>query len=250
MLQGSMKKSSSALRRAVVGYLPLALLLPSCTPEGYDPTKNMGRADGSDVEKFVVVSDGEVDAAALGKLGRYIRSQRQLNRSEEQILQSLVTKQIGGYRFERLRVLEQKKAAATRRHETASAASASKHQVRVERIRKSPLPAPEIARQLESADREQATETRTEEATLKRELVLIDTEIERERRKVYVVPVTDPKGAKSRSVVLIDANNRIRESKVYQIDRSIVDLAKVAARDEPEVAVLSDVPPLRLPGGP
>ncbi len=244
-----MKRSSPARRRAIFAAMPLALLFPSCTPEGYDPTKNMGRADGSDAVTFIAKSDGTVDIGALGKLGKYIRGQRQLNRSEEQILQSLAQKEIAGYRFERLRVLEQKKAATTKRHETAKAASNSKHQARVERIRKAPLPAPEISRQVESAEREHVAETKQADAAVQRELVLFDSEIKREKSRTYVVPVSDPKGPKSRSVVFIDAKNRIKDSRVYQIDRSVSELAKAAGGDSPDVAVLDDVPPLRLPGG-
>jgi hypothetical protein len=248
MIPSLMKRSSPAWRRAVFASAPLALWLPACTPEGYDPTKNMGRADGSDVEKFVTVADGEVDAAALGKLGRYIRSQRQLGRGEEQILEALAKKEIAGYRFQRLRILEQKKEATTKRHQTQRAQRQSRQQARVAKIQQSP--APEKARQLELAEREHETETKREEAAMKREIVLIENEIKAERSKTYLVPVRDPKGSRDRSVVLIDSSNRVKNSKIYQIDRSVVDLAKVMASEEPDVAVLTDVKPLSLPGGP
>lgn len=208
----------------------------------------MGRADGSDVEKFVTVTDGNVDVAVLGKLGRYVRSQRQLNRSEEQILEALARKEIGGYRFERLRVLEQKKQNTAKRHQTERATRDSRHQARVVKIRQAP--APDRSRQLELAEREHETETRQEETRMKREIVLIENEIKAERSKTYLVPVRDPKGSKDRSVVLIDSSNRVKNSKIYQIDRSVVDLAKVIASGEKDVAVLTDVRPLSLPGGP
>jgi len=243
-----MKSPVLGLRSPVLAFIPLVLLAPSCSNSGWDPTANMGKPGGGDEVKFIARSDGTVDIGALGALSKYIRGQRHLNRSEEQILESLVQKEIGGYRFERLRVLEQKKAATTKRHEVKRAESNAKHQAKIERIRKSP--APDKSSQIEVAEREHESETKQAEAEVKRELVLIDTEIKREKSKTYVVPVRDPQNPKNRSVVLIDTNNRVKGSKVYQVDRSMVDLAKVASREDPDVAVLTNVAPLQLPGGP
>jgi len=209
----------------------------------------MGRADGSDEVRFIARSDGTVDIGSLGKISRYISGQRQLGRNEEQILESLVQREIGGYRIERLKVLERKRQATAKRHETQRTQRKARHTARVEKIRSAPLPAPEKSKQLETAQREIEVETKQAETEMKRELVLIDTEIKHEKSRTYVVPVNDPRGPKNRSVVLVDANNRIKGSKVYQIDRSVVDLAKVASRDEPDVAVLSDMAPLRISGG-
>lgn len=231
---------------AVLAPLIVTLLVPSCTSEGWDPTANMDR---SGEERFIARADGPVDIGTLGKLGKYIRGQRQLNRSEEQILASLASKRIGGYRFERLKVLEQKKTTTAKRHESARVERESRHKNRVASIQRSSLPAPEKSRQLEAAATEHQTETKQAEVQAKRELVLIDNEIQREKSRTYLVPVNDPKGPKGRSVVLVDANNRIKGSKVYQIDRSVVDLAKVASREEADVAVLSDVAPLQIPSG-
>ena len=224
----------------------VSLLIPACTNEGWDPTANMDR---SGEERFIARADGPGDIGTLGKLGKYIRGQRQLNRSEEQILESLLSKRIGGYRFERLKVLEQKRASTAKRHETQRGERTSRHQARVKRIESSPAPAAEKSRELSSAKAEYETETKQAETQAKRELVLIDNEIQREKGRTYVVPVNDPKGPKGRSVVLVDSSNRIKGAKVYQIDRSVVDLAKVASREEADVAVLSDVAPLQIPGG-
>lgn len=241
-----MKTYVSISPKAVFAPLIVILLMPACTNEGWDPTANMDR---SGEERFIARADGPVDVGTLGKLGKYIRGQRQLNRSEEQILESLVSKRIGGYRFERLKVLEQKRASTAKRHQTQRAERSSRHQARVKRIESSPAPAAEKARELSTAKTEHEAETKQAESQAKRELVLIDNEIQREKSRTYVVPVNDPKGPKGRSVVLVDASNRIKGSKVYQIDRSVVDLAKVASRDEADVAVLSDVAPLQIPGG-
>jgi hypothetical protein len=241
-----MKTYVSISPTAVFAPLIVTLLMPACTSEGWDPTANMDR---SGEERFIARADGPVDIGTLGKLGKYIRGQRQLNRSEEQILESLASKRIGGYRFERLKVLEQKRASTAKRHETQRAERSSRHQARVKRIETSPAPAAEKARELSSAKAEHEAETKQAETQAKRELVLIDNEIQREKSRTYMVPVNDPKGPKGRSVVLVDASNRIKGSKVYQIDRSVVDLAKVASRDEADVAVLSDVAPLQIPGG-
>ena len=222
------------------------LLIAACTNEGWDPTANMDRTGE---ERFIARADGPVDIGTLGKMGKYIRGQRQLNRSEEQILESLLSKRIGGYRFERLKVLEQKRATTTKRHETQRAERTSRHQARVKRIESSSAPAAEKARELSSAKAEYETETKQADTQAKRELVLIDNEIQREKSRTYMVPVSDPKGPKGRSVVLVDSSNQIKGSKVYQIDRSVVDLAKVASREEADVAVLSDVAPLQIPGG-
>jgi hypothetical protein len=234
-------------------FLPAGLLCSvfasSCSNQGWDPTKNMGRGDGSDEVRFIARGDGTVDIGSLGKISRYIHGQRQLGRNEEQILQSLLQREIGGYRIERLKVLEQKRRATAQRHEAQRTQRKSRQSARVEKIRSAPIPAPEKSRQLETAQREIEAETKQAESEMKRELVLIDTEIKHEKSRTYVVPVNDPKGPRNRSVVLVDANNRIKGSKVYQIDRSMVDLAKVAARDEPGVAVLTDISPLRLSGG-
>src|SRR5687767_6090813 len=94
----------------------LTALSPSCSNQGWDPTKNMGRADGSDEVRFIARSDGTVDIGSLGKISRYISGQRQLGRNEEQILESLVQREIGGYRIERLKVLERKRQATAKRH--------------------------------------------------------------------------------------------------------------------------------------
>jgi hypothetical protein len=229
--------------------LVVMALSSSCSNQAWDPTANMGRGDGSDEVRFIARGDGTVDIGSLGKISRYINGQRQLGKNEEQILESLVQRQIGGYRIERLKVLEQKKQATAKRHDTQRSKRKALHSARLDKIRSSPIPAPEKSRQLETAQREIETETKQEEATMKRELVMIDTEIKHEKSRTYVVPVNDPKGPKGRSVVLVDANNRVKGSKVYQVDRSMVDLAKVASRDEPDVAVLTDVSPLRISGG-
>lgn len=225
----------------------VVMLVPSCGP--YDPTKNMGPADGSGAVNFTARTDGTIDIGTLGKISRYISGQRQLGRNEEQILEALVQKQIGGYRIERLRVLEKKREATVQRHKSQTAERQKRHTAKVAKIQSSPASPPEKKKMMAAAESEIKVETQQAEATEKRELVLIDTEIKQERSRTYVVPVNDPQGPKGRSVVLVDSSNRIKDSKVYQIDRSVVDLAKVAARDEPGVAVLSDVTPLRVSGG-
>ncbi|WP_035607978.1 hypothetical protein [Haloferula sp. BvORR071] len=240
-------KSPSILRAG--GICLIVVLAPACSNQGWDPTKNMGRGDGSDEVKFIARGDGTVDIGSLGKISRYINGQRQLGRNEEQILEALVQKQIGGYRIERLKVLEKKREATVQRHKTQTAERTKRHAAKVAKIQSSPLPAPEKTKQLAAAESENKAAEQQEESATKRELVMIDTEIKQEKSKTYVVPVNDPQGPKGRSVVLVDANNRVKGSKVYQIDRSMVDLAKVAARDEPNVAVLTDVSPLRVSGG-
>lgn len=242
-----MKPSSSDWWKAVFPAVPLALLLPSCSNEGWDPTTNMGRPGGGDEVKYIAKADGTIDIGTLGKLSKYIRGQRRLNRSEEQILTALAAKQIGGYRFERIRVLEQKRAAVTKQHQSQKAVSASRYQARVAKIEQSP--APQKPQLLETAKREYQAETKQQEAAMNREIVLIESQIKAERSKTYVVPVRDSAGSKDRSVVLIDSSNRIKDSKIYQIDRSVVDLAKVLASEQPDMAVLTDVRPLSLPSG-
>jgi hypothetical protein len=231
------------------GGLSLAVMLvPACSNQGggaWDPTKNMG--NGSGEVKFIARGDGTIDIGTLGKISRYISGQRQLGRNEEQILESLVQKRIGGYRIERLKVLEKKREATVQRHKTQTAERQKRYAAKVAKIKATPYPQPE--KQLAAAESEYKAETRQAEAAEKRELVMIDTEIRQERSRTYVVPVNDPQGPKGRSVVLVDANNRIKGSKVYQIDRSMVDLAKVASREEPNVAVLSDATPLPVGGG-
>ncbi len=234
-------------RRSAIAAMPLTLFVSSCSNEGWDPTTHMGRPGGGDEVKYIARSDGTVDIGTLGKLSKYIRAQRRLNRSEEQILNALAQKEIGGYRIERLRVLEQKRAVAAKRHQTQIAASESRYRARVAKIQASP--APEQPRLLETAKREFQAETEQQKATMNREIVLIDSEIKAERSKTYLVPVRDSAGSRDRSVVLIDSSNRIKDSKIYQIDRSVVDLAKVLASEQPDVAVLTAVRPLALPSG-
>ena len=240
-------KSPSILRAG--GLCLIASLAASCSNEGFDPTKNRGRAGGGDEVKFIARGDGTIDIGSLGKISRYISGQRRLGRNEEQILDALVQKQIGGYRIERLKVLEKKREATVQRSKTQSAQRQSKHAAKVAKIQSSPLPAPEKSRQLAVAEKEIKIETQQAESETKRELVLIDTEIKHEKSRTYVVPVNDPQGPKGRSVVLVDANNRVKGSKIYQIDRSVVELAKASSRDQSDVAVLSDVSPLRISGG-
>jgi hypothetical protein len=208
----------------------------------------MGRPGGGDEVNYIAKSDGTIDIGTLGKLSKYISGQRRLNRSEEQILESLAAKQIGGYRVERIRVLEQKRAAVTKRHQAQKAESDSRFRARVAKIGNTP--APENPQLLETAKREYQAETKRQESAMNREIVLIESEIKAERSKTYVVPVRDFAGSRDRSVVLIDSSNRIKDSKIYQIDRSVVDLAKVLASDQPDMAVLTDVRPLSLPSGP
>ena len=227
----------------------VVILAPSCSNEPFDPTKNMGRGDGSDEVKYIARGDGTIDIGTLGKISRYISGQRDLGKNEEQILESLLQKRIGGYRIERLKVLEKKREATVQRHKSQTAERQKRHSAKVAKVLSSPLPPPEKKKQMAAVESENKAETQQAETAEKRELVLIDTEIKQERSRTYVVPVNDPKGPKGRSVVLVDANNRIKGSKVYQVDRSVVDLAKVAARDEPGVAVLSDVTPLPVSGG-
>jgi hypothetical protein len=244
-----MKRTLPLPRRWRIALLPLVLMVPGCSSDGWDPTENMGNADGSGEVSWVMATDGPVDVGTLGALGRYIRGQRKLNRSEKQILESLAGKQIGGYRVERLRVLERKRESAVRSHRAATADLESRRQAKVERIRESSAPAAEKSRQLDAAEREYKADMSQADAGLRRELELIDTEITREKRKTYMVAVKDPKSSGRRTVVLIDANNRVKNSKVYEIDRPMVDLARIAAREEPDVAVLTNVAPLRLPAG-